>query len=136
MQMRFDQIIPPGRHWLLALLPALLLTFMLAGCSTPIWDQNSSPGQSSPPSFTTYACTSGAVVEAAYPDSSTALLRYQGRERVLQIAVSASGARYVGNGLVWWTKGSGPGSEGMLFVHEPEDDVAGKLLEQCQVTED
>lgn len=136
MQMHFDQIIPPGRHWLLALLPALLLILTLASCSTPIRDQNPNPGQSSPILFTTYACTSGAVVEAAYPDSSTALLRYQGRERVMQIAVSASGARYVGNGLVWWTKGSGPGSEGTLFAHEPEDDVAGKLLEQCRVTED
>lgn len=28
------------------------------------------------------------------------------------------GARYAGSGMEWWTKGTGPGSEGMLLHHK------------------
>lgn len=47
----------------------------------------------------------------------------------MTIAISASGARYVGGGLEWWTKGSGPGSAGTLFRHV--NDGTGEIVEQC-----
>jgi len=48
----------------------------------------------------------------------------------MQIAMSASGARYVGGELEWWTKGSGSGSEATLFSHLP-DGTSGESVEVC-----
>jgi membrane-bound inhibitor of C-type lysozyme len=44
-------------------------------------------------------------VQAAYPDTHTAVLTLDGQTRRLQVAVSADGARYVGDHWQWWTKG-------------------------------
>lgn len=78
----------------------------------------------------TYACESGALIQASYPDTDHARIEYQGRTHVLAIAVSASGARYVGDGFEWWTKGSGPGSSGSLYQHLP-DGTTGDAIETC-----
>ncbi len=48
----------------------------------------------------------------------------------MSLAISASGARYVGGGLVWWTKGSGPGSAGTLY-REQAGTAAAPVLETC-----
>lgn len=77
-----------------------------------------------------YRCEGGATLVAAYPDTDTATLRYQGRTHHLRIARSASGARYVGDGLEWWTKGSGKGSEGTLSTLGADGLGAGRL-EAC-----
>ncbi|MCX7514068.1 MliC family protein [Frateuria sp. STR12] len=52
-----------------------------------------------------YHCADGRVVQASYPDSEHALLVMAGKPYRLTIALSASGARYVGDGWQWWTKG-------------------------------
>jgi membrane-bound inhibitor of C-type lysozyme len=73
----------------------VLIVFGLAGCSQvtpPI------PRQS-------YACEDGRVVLARYPDTQTAVLEILGVSHTLKIARSGSGARYVGDGLQWWTNG-------------------------------
>ena len=67
---------------------------------------------------------------ASYPSTDTATIEYQGARQELQIAVSASGARYVGKGFEWWTKGSGAGSEGPLFQHMP-DGTTCAITESC-----
>lgn len=77
-----------------------------------------------------YQCESGETITAAYGSADTATVRYKTRTYVMQIAISASGARYVGDGFEWWTKSSGPGSEGMLFVHKA-DDTTGEIVERC-----
>ncbi|MBS0302927.1 MAG: MliC family protein [Proteobacteria bacterium] len=77
-----------------------------------------------------YGCESGATVVASYPDTDTATIEYRAVTYRLQIAVSGSGARYVGGRLEWWTKGSGPGSEGTLFRHLA-DGTTGEPLELC-----
>ena len=77
-----------------------------------------------------YVCDSGNTVIARYPSDSTAIVRYLGATYKMQIAVSASGARYVGNGMQWWTKGSGAGSHGTMFKHNA-DTTAGQRLESC-----
>jgi membrane-bound inhibitor of C-type lysozyme len=53
----------------------------------------------------TYRCDDGRTVRAAYPDIRTAVLGFDGETHRLHIAVSADGARYVGAGWQWWSKG-------------------------------
>lgn len=77
-----------------------------------------------------YQCESGQTIHATYPSPETASVRYQDRELDMIIAISASGARYVGHGLEWWTKGSGSSSEGMLLRHLANGS-SGEILEIC-----
>lgn len=106
---------PPawGRYWLLS---AAFLGSLVACTTAPVQQS--------------YRCEGGATLVAAYPDTDTATLRYQGRTHHLRIARSASGARYVGDGLEWWTKGTGAGAEGALFRHMA-DGTSGEIIEQC-----
>ena len=55
------------------------------------------------------------------PDPNTAVIRYKGKVHILKTAPSADGARYVGDGLQWWTKGM---SLGMLSVLKRGADYA------------
>ncbi len=77
-----------------------------------------------------YRCESGETVVATYASTDSATVRYKGSTYNMQIAVSGSGSRYVGGELEWWTKGSGPGSEGTLFRHMA-DGTTGDSIEQC-----
>ena len=79
--------------------------------------------------FISYQCESGRGVQAIYRSGTTALVRYANTTHEMPLAISASGARYIGGGLEWWTKGSGPGSAGTLFRHE--NDGTGEIVEQC-----
>jgi membrane-bound inhibitor of C-type lysozyme len=79
---------------------------------------------------TIYRCNSGRIVKSSYHSGTTAVVRYEGRTRTMTIAISGSGARYVGSGLEWWTKGMGPGSSGTLFHHE-RDSTTGDIVESC-----
>ncbi|NLX18933.1 MAG: lysozyme inhibitor [Desulfobulbus sp.] len=78
----------------------------------------------------TYVCESGAALEASYPDTDSAVIKYKERVYTLTIAVSASGARYTDDQIEWWTKGSGKGATGSLFQHLA-DGTSGDLLELC-----
>jgi membrane-bound inhibitor of C-type lysozyme len=77
-----------------------------------------------------YQCESGQTIDATYHSYTTAVVRYEGRACEMVVAISGSGARYVGGGLEWWTKGMGPGSSGTLFRHEG-DGTAGEIIERC-----
>ncbi len=77
-----------------------------------------------------YQCESGEIIAATYPSSDTATVEYQGNSYNMHIAVSASGARYLGGGLEWWTKGAGAGSSGMLLDHMA-DGTTGDSIELC-----
>lgn len=77
-----------------------------------------------------YRCQSGATIAASYPSTDAATVHYKGRAYTMQIAVSGSGARYVGGAMEWWTKGSGPRSEGTLFRHGV-DGTTADALEFC-----
>ena len=70
------------------------------------------------------------MIAATYPSTDSATINYKGSDYSMQIAVSASGARYVGGGFEWWTKGSGAGSEAILF-HHMADDTSGSIVELC-----
>jgi membrane-bound inhibitor of C-type lysozyme len=56
-------------------------------------------------SATIYACQDGRRVQAVYPDSDTVELVLEGHIHRLHTAVSADGARYVGDHWQWWVKG-------------------------------
>jgi membrane-bound inhibitor of C-type lysozyme len=77
-----------------------------------------------------YRCETGHSIDAVYRSGTTAIVRYAGTSREMIIAISASGARYVGGGLEWWTKGMGPGSTGTLFRYE-NDGTTGGIVERC-----
>lgn len=78
-----------------------------------------------------YKCESGHAIAAAYnPEAQTAVIEYKDETHHLSIAVSASGARYIGDSLVWWTKGSGTGSSGTLY-HLTPDFNTGDIIEEC-----
>lgn len=53
----------------------------------------------------TYTCEDGRTVYATYPDTETAVLRFDAQIHHLHTAVSADGARYVGEHWQWWSKG-------------------------------
>lgn len=105
----------------LALASALLVT----GCaSTPSQQTHEQT------SALSYQCESGEIITATYPSNNSAKLQYKGSAYAMHIAVSASGARYIGGDLEWWTKGSGSGSEGTLFRHMT-DGTSGASIEFC-----
>ncbi len=110
---------------------AAIAAFSISACTTTAQD---TPAQSSVAAFDAsaqqYQCDSGETVAALYPTSDSATIKYQGRVYTMNIAVSASGARYVGEGLEWWTKGSGSGSAGTVLEHQT-DGTTGVALEYC-----
>ena len=52
-----------------------------------------------------YTCTDGNRVEARYTGQQ-ARVTLGGRVLTMNTALSGSGARYVGGGYTWWTKGN------------------------------
>ena len=78
-----------------------------------------------------YRCESGESIAVTYPSTDSATVQYKGANSEMKIAVSGSGARYVGNALEWWSKGSGAGSEGTLFHHNA-DGSSGEIIELCK----
>ncbi|MBM68911.1 MAG: hypothetical protein CME43_05490 [Haliea sp.] len=107
---------------------------LLSGCANPPHDNKDGAGEQDVTQHTqtvhTYRCASGATITAIYPTTESAEVLYQGRTYLMRSAVSASGARYVGDDREWWTRGSGPGAEGTLFRHLP-DKTSGEPLEVC-----
>lgn len=78
-----------------------------------------------------YACESGKVVTVTYPDTETARVSYDGRDYVLASAVSASGARYAGQGLEWWTASRDGQESGTLSRLATNDATGGTIIELC-----
>ncbi|ODT87963.1 MliC family protein [Phenylobacterium sp. SCN 70-31] len=74
-----------------------------------------------------YVCADGRIVRALYPDTETARLKLETGEQALKIAISASGARYVGQGVQWWTKGD----EASLAPLKPGEDIASAAGVAC-----
>ena len=77
-----------------------------------------------------YQCESGETVAVTYNTTESAKVEYKGTQYNMNIAVSASGSRYVGEGMEWWSKGSGSESEGALLQHLAENKT-GEMIEQC-----
>lgn len=78
-----------------------------------------------------YACESGQSVAVAYPDPASAQLTYRGQAYVLRLVEAASGARYVGSGLEWWTATRDGSESATLSRLGPNEDVGVAVLERC-----
>lgn len=110
----------------------------LAGCGRPTADPTPPPaaGSAAPVAATaaettTYYCDDGRPVRASY-GAGTASLDIAGQPAVLQTAASASGARYVGGGLQWWTKGM---DRGRLSILKAGEAVAADPGVNCSTLE-
>ena len=80
--------------------------------------------------FITYVCEDGRTVRATYPDPDTAIVDVDGVKRTLKIAISASGARYIGDGVQWWSKGM---DQGQLSPLAAGEDIATAPGVNCRV---
>jgi membrane-bound inhibitor of C-type lysozyme len=78
-----------------------------------------------------YACQSGKTVQAQYIDTETVQVIYDGQTYAMRIALSGSGARYVGSGLEWWTASRNGQESATLSRIGPNDQVGMAILERC-----
>lgn len=83
-----------------------------------------------PSTEATYQCSDGRAVTATYGDVDHARLVIDGTPYRLTVARSASGARYVGEGWQWWTKGM---HDAWLAPLRPGETVASAPGVACQV---
>ena len=82
--------------------PAAIGCALLAGaCQAP---QPVPAAGAAPVATALYRCEDGRTARASY-QGERATLEIDGRAYALRTAISGSGARYVGEGLQWWTKG-------------------------------
>jgi membrane-bound inhibitor of C-type lysozyme len=112
---------------------AAITLIAIAGCSRPSPADAplpSAPGPAeseAPAARHAYVCEDGRILSIVYPDRDTADLQVDGERHRLQIAISGSGARYVGDGLQWWNKGE----EGWLATLRPGETIASELGAHC-----
>ncbi len=91
-----------------------------------------SPAASSPAAPPiSYACESGQSITVAYPDTATAQLTYRGQSYTLRTVQSASGARYAGSSLEWWSATRDGQESATLSRLGPNEDVGVAVLERC-----
>lgn len=110
------------------------LALLVAGCSPEAPPEPTSPIEAPAAQNSAaigYACESGKTVVVAYPDAETARVSYDGKDYVLTSVVSASGARYAGQGLEWWTASRGETESGTLSRAGPGDQAGGVIIERC-----
>ena len=105
----------------------------LAACNKPAEQAQApeAPAAAAPAAapLTTYVCDDGRSLKASYPDADTAVVELEGATHTLKIAISASGARYVGDGLQWWTKGM---ADGQLSPLKAGEDIASAQGVNCK----
>lgn len=113
-----------------------ILALTVAACS-PESEQPPAPVPPSPVPTTpaappvSYACESGQSISVAYPDTSTAQLTYQGRTYALRTVQAASGARYIGSDIEWWTANRDGTESATLSRLGPNEEVGSVVLERC-----
>jgi membrane-bound inhibitor of C-type lysozyme len=117
---------------------AIALALGLAACSQPQRQAHIDAAPEPPPTaagpvnpdpkIATYSCADGEMAQVGYPDRDTAVLDYKGRAYTLKIARSASGARYIGYGLQWWTTGPDAGAIATL---KPGEEIASAPGVRC-----
>lgn len=112
---------------------AIATSLLVSACTSSSQDSKDTQtavAAVSPSAVHNYRCASGETITATYPSTDSTTVQYKGSSYNMLIAVSASGARYVGGEMEWWTKGSGTGSEGTLF-HHLADGTSGDIIESC-----
>ena len=76
----------------------------------------------------TYLCDDGRTVEAVYTNASTAVITLAGKTHRLHAAISADGARYVGDHWQWWTRGM---RDARLAALRPGETIATSQGTRC-----
>jgi membrane-bound inhibitor of C-type lysozyme len=104
----------------------------LAACSKPQEQAKAPEPPAKAAPMTVYNCADGRTVRASYPDPDTALVDIDGKIRTLKIAISASGARYTGDGYQWWAKGMTQGQLSPLAAGEEIATVPGVNCETAE----
>lgn len=77
-----------------------------------------------------YICNSGRPIDVTY-QKDRILLRYKEKNHLLGVAISVGSARYAGDGLIWWNKGT----ENRLYKLLGKEGT-GELLENCREISD
>ncbi|QDH74169.1 DUF4232 domain-containing protein [Brevundimonas sp. M20] len=95
----------------------------------PVTGAPAATAQTTPP--VSYACESGQPVNVIYPDAASAQLAYKGQTYVLRSVQAASGARYVGAGVEWWTANRDGTESATLSRLGPNEEVGAAVLERC-----
>ncbi len=115
---------------------SVLALFAAVACSpeaeappAPVTPSPTTAAMPAPP--VSYACESGQSVTVAYPDTATAQLTYRGQSYTLRTVQSASGARYAGTGLEWWSATRDGSESATLSRLGPNEDVGVAVLERC-----
>ena len=122
----------------LSILAVSCLALSAAACSreeapveavddVPVAEQPEAP----PAPEVSYACESGRSLSVRYVDSASAEVTYEGQTYTLNIARSASGARYAGQELEWWTAARGDQETATLSRLGPNEEVGSTVLERC-----
>ena len=122
----------------LSILAVSCLALSVAACSreeapveavdeVPVAEQPEAP----PAPEVSYACESGRSLSVRYVDSASAEVTYEGQTYTLNIARSASGARYAGQELEWWTAARGDQETATLSRLGPNEEVGSTVLERC-----
>lgn len=119
-----------------ALAVVSMLALTVAACSpeaeqppAPVTPSPAPASPAAPP--VSYACESGQSVTVSYPDASTAQVSYKGQAYTLRTAQAASGARYVGSGVEWWTANRDGVESATLSRLGPNEEVGSAILERC-----
>jgi membrane-bound inhibitor of C-type lysozyme len=118
----------------------ILVALILAACHPPAArSEAASPPPRAPQGpvnpdagVTTYRCVDGSSIVAGYPDSKTAVVTYKDHAYTLKLAPSATGARFTGYGLQWWTKAA----HASIAALKPGGDVAVEPGLECAAAPD
>lgn len=78
-----------------------------------------------------WTCESGETVSVGYPQTGAAQVTYKGKAYALRSAQSASGARYIGSGIEWWTATREGVEQGTLSRLGADQEIAVAPLERC-----
>lgn len=81
-----------------------------------------------PVTIANYLCTGGKTLEAGYPSPTTAVVIWQGHAYTLTRAPAASGVRYTGFGLQWWSRGI---TRASLATLKPGEEIASDPGMEC-----
>ncbi|WP_240612071.1 MliC family protein [Brevundimonas vesicularis] len=92
-------------------------------------EQSAAPASDAP--SIGYACESGATLKVQYVDSDNAKLTHQNQAYALRSVQAASGARYVGGGVEWWTATRDGQESGTLSRLGPDGTTGVAVLERC-----
>lgn len=113
----------------------ITLAAALAACSPedaepPVIASPADGAVSAPGREIGYACESGETVLVRYDGVEVAEVAYKGRAYTMRASASASGARFVGSELEWWTR-TREGREEAVLSRVGSSEIGGSVLERC-----